>query len=174
MTIKEDLAQYGGFIDVGILSHGFAPYMRDYDVLFEALWGRETWADAKGTYRLRFTHCTEATFRTALSDSGWRQSWPEVFIDHAKWVAAGAPEGFVWGACRSTAYPGLSYISESKRAREWSERLGKSMHEVSLETEAFKIHLVFSEFTVTKLSDEVRVLHKVMFPLDRLGDSDAG
>jgi hypothetical protein len=166
MTVKERLAGYGGFIDVGILHHGFAPHMRDYDVLFEALWGKTKWADAKGTYRLRFTHCPEATTVTTVSDAGWKQAWSDVFIDHAQWVAAGGPDGFVWGACWSTAYPGLSYVDDSVRARQWSERLGVPMHEVVLETEAFQLRVVFHEFLVTKLSDEVRVIDKVMFPLD--------
>lgn len=39
--MKDKLTEYGGFIDVGILNHGFAPHMRDYDVVFEALWGDE-------------------------------------------------------------------------------------------------------------------------------------
>ena len=165
MSIKDRLTEYGGFLDVGILRHGFAPHMRDYDVVFEALWGRQEWADAKGTYRLRFAHCPEARTTSAVSDAGWKQAWSDVFIDHAQWVAAGEPQGFVWGACWSTAYPGLSYVDESPRAREWSARLGKPMHEVTIETEAFKIQLVFSDFTVTKLSETVDVLDKVMFPL---------
>lgn len=163
--MKEKLAQYGGFIDVGILHHGFAAFMRDYDVFFEALWGREKWADAKGTYRLRFSHCPEVSTTTTVSDLGWKQAWSDVFIDHAEWLAAGEPEGFVWGACWSTSYPGLSYIDDSPQARHWSERLGKSMHEIQIETEAFRLRLVFHDFSVTKLSDEVRVVDKVMFPL---------
>lgn len=165
MTVKERLAEYAGFIDVGILNHGFAPHMRDYDVLFEALWGKKKWADAKGTYRLRFTHCPEATTVTKVSDAGWKQAWSDVFIDHAKWIEAGQPEGFVWGACWSSAYPGLSYIDDSPRAREWSERLREPMHEVVIETEAFQLQVVFNDFMVTKLNDEVRVVDKVMFPL---------
>ena len=41
MTVKERLDDYGGFVDVGIFHHGFAPHMRDYDVVFEAMWGRK-------------------------------------------------------------------------------------------------------------------------------------
>jgi hypothetical protein len=174
MTVKERLAEYADFIDVGILNHGFAPHMRDYDVLFEALWGKKKWADAKGTYRLRFTQCPEAVTVTEVSDAGWKQAWSDVFIDHARWIAAGEPEGFVWGACWSTAYPGLSYIDDSPRAREWSERLGKPMHEVVIESEAFQLKIVFNDFMVTKLNDEVRVLDKVMFPLEPQGDEEAG
>ena len=174
MSMKEKLAEYGGFIGVGILSHGFAPHMRDYDVLFEALWGKKRWADAKGNCRLRFTHCPEATTVTKVSDAGWKQAWSDVFIDHAQWIAAGEPEGFVWGACWSTAYPGVSYVDDSARAHEWSERLGEPMHEVVIETEAFQLHVVFNDFAGMKLTDDVHVVHKVMFPLEPEGDEEAG
>lgn len=166
MTMKEKLAEYGGFLDVGILSHGFASHMRDYDIVFEALWGKKEWADAKGTYRLRFSHCPEATTTTAVSDASWRKAWSDVFIDYSDWLAAGEPEGFVWGVCWSMAHPGLSYIDDSPRAKLRSERLGRQMHEVSIATEAFEIRIVFHDFKVTKLDDTVRVLDKVMFPLE--------
>ena len=173
MTIKERLAEYGNFLDVGILPHGFAAHMRDYDVLFEALWGREKWADAKGNYLLRFTHCPKAEATTKVSDANWQQAWADVFIDYAKWAEAGEPEGFVWGACWSTAYPGLTYIDDSPRADYWSTRLGRPMHEISLETEDFELRVVFHDFTVTKLSDDVHVLDKVMFPLGSGGANRA-
>ena len=165
MTVKERLADYGGFVDVGILNHGFAPHMRDYDIVFEALWGTKEWADAKGTYRLRLTHCPEATTTTAVSDSGWKQAWSDTFIDYSQWLAGGEPPGFVWGVCWSTAYPGLSYIDDSPRAQHWSERLGKPMHEVRITTEAFQICVVFHDFTVTKLNDTVQLVDKVTFPI---------
>ena len=174
MTVKEKLAEYEGFLDVGILNHGFAPYMRDYDIVFEALWGKEKWADAKGTYRLRFSHCPEATTTTAVPDSGWRQAWSDIFIDYSQWLAAGEPKGFVWGACWSNAFPGLRYIDDSPRAQYWSERLGKPMHEVSIATEAFVLRIVFHDFAVTKLNDTVRVVDKVMFPLKPQTDEEAG
>ena len=66
MAVKDRLAENGGFPDVGILQHGFAPHMRDYDVVFEALWGSENWADRKGTYRLRLTHCPGVVVTTAI------------------------------------------------------------------------------------------------------------
>ncbi|MCK7483536.1 MAG: hypothetical protein M0C28_45785 [Candidatus Moduliflexus flocculans] len=174
MTVKERLVEYGGFIDVGILNHGFAPHLRDYDVLFEALWGKKKWADAKGTYRLRFSHCPEATILTRVPDASWKQAWADVFIDYDQWVAAGEPNGFVWGACWSMAYPGLRYIDDSVRARQWSERMGKPMHEVIIETEAFQLQLVFHDFTVTKLSDEVSIIDKIMFPIKAQDDEETG
>ena len=165
MTVRERLEEYGGFLDVGILQHGFAPHMRDYDVVFEALWGKAEWGDAKGAYRLRFTHCPEVSARTTVADAAWREAWSDVFIDFARWEAAGEPDGLVWGTRWSTAYPGLDSIEESPRAREWSERLGQPMHEVTITTEIFELRIVFHDFTVTKLNDEVHVLDKVMFPL---------
>lgn len=173
-TLQEKLAEYEGFVDVGILSHGFARYMRDYDVVFEALWGTKEPADARGTYRLRFSHCPEATTTTAVSDASWREAWSDVFIDYSEWLAAGEPEGLVWGACWSTAYPGLSYIDNSPRAELWSERLGRQMHEVSITTDAFEIRIVFHDFSVTKLDDTLRVLDKVILPLKPSTDKEAG
>ncbi len=166
MTVKERLAQYGGFVDVAICRHGFAPCMRDYEVVFEAMWGRDRWGDAKGTYRLRLSHCPEVACTTAVPDTGWRQAWSDVFADYAQWLAAGEPDGFVWGVCWATAYPGLSYVDPSAAAERWSQRLGRPMHEVLLETEAYRLRVVFHDFTVTKLSDEVHVIDKVMFPLE--------
>jgi hypothetical protein len=144
--------------------------MRDYDVVFEALGGKK---ESKGTYRLRFTHCPEVKTVTKVSDPTWRQSWSDVFIDHGQWIDAGEPDGFVWGSGWSCAYPGLSYIKGSKRAREWSKRLGKAMHQIVIETEAFQLQVVFHDFTVTKLNDEVHVLHKVMIPFPTQRDEES-
>ncbi|HEY5959602.1 MAG TPA: type II toxin-antitoxin system HigB family toxin [Polyangiaceae bacterium] len=105
--------------------------MRDDKAVFETLWGREKWADAKGTYLLRLAHCPHAMIATKVSDLGWQEAWADVFIDYMSWESAGEPEGFVWGVCWSTPYPGLTYIDGSQLAEEWSSRFNKSMHEVS-------------------------------------------
>lgn len=170
MNLKERFAEYNGFLDVGILRHGFAPHMRDYDVLFEAMWGVKQWGDAKGTYLLRFSHCPRASVTTALSDAGWKEAWADTFIDFRQWIAAGEPAGFVWAACWSTAYPGFSYVEDSADAKAWARRLDKEMHEVRLITEAFEVRIIFHDFTVTKVSDEVGVIDKVMFPLSPQGE----
>ena len=47
------------------------------------------------------------------------------------------------------------------------------MHEVCIETEAFLIRVVFHDFTVTKLNDQVEVIDKVLFPLKSDDDSAA-
>lgn len=174
MTVKEKLAEHSDFVDVGILYHGFAPHMRDYDVVFEAMWGRKKWGDNKGTYRLRFAYCPEATTVTSVSDEFWKEAWSDVFIDQAQWLAAGEPHGFCWWACWSNIFPGVSYVEDSPRARHWTERLGKQMHEVIVETEAFRLSVVFHDLTVTKLSAQVQVVDKTMLPMDRQSDGAPG
>ena len=169
MTIKEKLAKYEWFVDVGILGHGFAAHMRDYDIVFEALWGKK-WED-KGTYHLRFSHCPEVRTTTMVGWKVWKLSWSDVFIDYDEWLAAGEPDGFVWGVCWSGVYPGVSYIDNSPRARLWSERLGTQMHEVIIKTEAFEIQIIFHDFTVTKLNDTVHALDKVTFPVSSVVDN---
>jgi hypothetical protein len=66
VAVKDRLAECGGFRGVGILQHGFAPHTRDHDIAFEALWGSENWADRRGTYRLRLTHCPKVVCTTAI------------------------------------------------------------------------------------------------------------
>ena len=173
MGVQERLEEYGGFVDVGILRHGFASHMRDHDVLFEAMWGKKEWGDDKGTYRLRFTHCPEVSTETSVSDASWRESWSDIFVDYEDWIEAGEPDGFVWGVCWSCAYPGLRYVKSSSLAREWSKRLDKQMHEVVIDTEAFHLRVVFHDYTVTKLNSEVQVVHKVIHPFSNRSDEGA-
>ena len=164
MTVKERIEE-NPLLDVAILSHGFASHMRDYDILIEAMWGEKEWGDAKGRYLCRFTHCPEAHVLTSIGDEAWRQAWTDTFIDYAEWQKNGEPEGFVWGVCWSDAYPGLKYVDNSELAAKWTRRFGKEMHETVLETNAFTLQLIFNEFTITKISDEVGIIDKVLIPL---------
>lgn len=158
--IKDKLAQLD-FIDVAIFHHGFAPYMRDYYIEYE-VGGPTTHA---GLYRCFFTHCVVANVETCVRSDSWRVSWDDGFIDFKTWKDAGEPDGFVWGANWSLAYPGLEYVPNSPLAAQWSAKLNKEMHEVSIETEAYHIQLIFHDFKVEKLSSDVQVIDKVIFPL---------
>ena len=164
MNVKERVDE-NPLLDVAILSHGFASYMRDYDVLIEAMWGEKEWGDKRGRYLCRFTHCPEAHVVTSVSDGAWCQSWDDTFIDYVEWQKNGEPEGYVWGVCWSMAYPGLRYIENSQLAARWSERHGKEMHEAELETNAFILRLIFHDFSITKIRDEVDVIDKALIPL---------
>jgi hypothetical protein len=59
--------------DSTITSHGFAPYMRDYDVIAEvpALRPDGSASYIEGRYRYRITHCVEASLVTGVSPETW-------------------------------------------------------------------------------------------------------
>ena len=157
MSINERLQQ---LFDLPILSHGFAPYQRDY-VLESEIGGQ---SEHRGHYRFTFTHCVVANLITTVRDDTWRLSWDDRFIDYAQWLAAGEPEGYVWGVNWSMAYPGPSYVSGSALAAEWSARLGHAMHEAIIETNAFTLQLVFYDLYVERTGDEVAIYDQVTIP----------
>jgi hypothetical protein len=160
VTVKDKLNEYE-LLDVAILQHGFAPFMRDYDVLVEG-----SWQNAHGRYLYRFTHCPEAHVTTRLKDENWRGSWSDLYTDYEQWMETGGPPGFVWGVCWSSAYPGLTYVDDSSLAAEWSKRFQKPMHEVTIETQVFHLQIVFQDVVISKLSDEVKLIDKVNIPLE--------
>lgn len=65
------------FFDSAIISHGFAPFLRDYDVIIDVPAAKpdRTGSYIQGRYRYRFTHCTEATARTDVTPEAWHTSW---------------------------------------------------------------------------------------------------
>jgi hypothetical protein len=89
---------------------------------------------------------------TRLADETWQASWGDAFLDHEAYRQAGEPEGFLWAVEYADAYPGLTYVENSDRARMWSDRMRREMHEVILETNVYSLHLVFHDLTVTQLA----------------------
>jgi hypothetical protein len=130
--------------DSAIIRHGFAPFLRDYDLISQI---------NEFQFLYRFSHCVLATVITAVRDDVWQQSWTDVYTDYSIWERAGNPDGYVWGVCYSLAYPGATYIENSVLAREWAERLGKPMHEVLIETNGHNIRLVFHDLSVRELRE---------------------
>ncbi len=161
MTVLEKLEAYPLF-DVAVLHHSFSTHMRDYDLLIEADW-RD---DRAGRYQYRFTHCVEAQCRTVLNYDSWQRSWDDVFTNYEEWERAGSPEGYVWGVNWSLAYPGYEHITESPKARAWSEGLNKAMHEVQIETNAYKLQIIFHDLKVRKIGKDTDLIEKVFIPLD--------
>ena len=146
--------------DVGIMRHGFAAHGRDYAFVFEDSLGRDP-----GTYQLTFTHVVKLTHETRVHDHVWPVSWDDLFTDYAKWEAAGTPSGFVFGACWSLAYPGISARPDDAETQNWSARLAHQMYKAQVETELFSITLVFSEARLCKLSRAAETVRKVINPL---------
>jgi hypothetical protein len=104
--------------------------------------------------------------------------WDDCLTDYATWKAAGEPDGYVWGTNWSLAYPGLDTPDDDPVAARWSQRLGKPMFFLALETDRFRLSLVFHDVRVRKLSDDDSTVRQVLIPLsaygfkaDRLSDS---
>ena len=145
-------------IDFGVMSHGFAPHGRDYDLVLEV--GRS------GTYKLTLTHVVEMRLDTRVSDEAWCRSWGDEMINYEAWLAAGEPEGYVWGNNWSMAFPGLSIPAEDPSAELWTKKLGKPMHAMRLETDRFNLIVVFHGVKTTKLSELAPLVEQVLIPLD--------
>lgn len=152
--VRERIARDERFLDSAIVAHGFAPFLRDYDVTIEVPAARPDGGDSYvlGRYRYRFTHCQEAHATTTVAPETWRVSWDDVFTNRARWEAAGTPAGYVWGVGHADAYPGLVYVGDSATARGWTRQLGHEMHEVRIETNAWTLQLVFHDLRVQQLA----------------------
>jgi hypothetical protein len=140
--------------DSAMMRHGFTTYMRDYDVVVElpALRPDGDGSYIEARYRYRFTHCVEAIVKTKLRPDLWRQSWSDAFIDFAAWEKAGEPSGLVWGVECAEAYPGVEYVERSGSAGAWTEQVGKPMHAIRIETNAYVIELVCHDLLVARLA----------------------
>lgn len=102
--------------DSAVVSHGFAPYLRDYDAVFERSAPRpgRDGSYVSARYRVRFIHCVQAQVRVRKRPDMLRSSWADDrFIDIDAWQAAGSPDGLLWGLCWQEAYPGMSYVADS-------------------------------------------------------------
>jgi len=131
-------------IDFGVMAHGFAPHGRDYVLILQA----------GETYEVTLTHVVEAHYETRVGDGVWRRSWDDVLTDYAAWEAAGTPDGYVWGSNCSLAYPGLDAPDTDPAADDWASRVGKPMYAMSIETDRFKLAVVFHAVRAEKLSDD--------------------
>ena len=161
MTVLETLEEYPLF-DVAVLHHGFVSHLRDYELLTETDWI----GDAAGRYRYLFTHCVVANSETRVRDEVWTKSWDDVFTHYERWLQAEEPDGFVWGTNWALAYPGWEYHADSEQARSWSERLGRKMHEVSIETNTYALRLIFHSVRIEKVSGDTDLIRQVLIPLD--------
>ncbi|QIL21083.1 hypothetical protein [Thermomonas sp. HDW16] len=146
--------------DFGVMDHGFVPHGRDYYLLVECSMGQN-----QGRHQLQFTHIAELSYTTVVADDVWAKSWGEAFVDYQAWLDAGEPDGYVWGTCWSLAWPGIRAVEPSTKAIDWSARFGKSMYEAQIETDRFRINLVFHSLRSAKVSDETSTVSSVVIPL---------
>ncbi|MFZ0516279.1 MAG: hypothetical protein WBG23_02120 [Acidobacteriaceae bacterium] len=154
--LKGPLSKY----DFGVLEHGFAAHGRDYRFLIQ-----DSLCKDPATYELIFTHVVDFKYETRVGEKIWVMSWGDEYTDFSRWEASGEPEGYVFGARWSLAYPGFSILPASPDAMRWSELLNRPMYSASLETDLFCISLVFSEARHRKLPGEIGTVQKVVIPL---------
>ncbi len=88
--------------DFAVLGHGLLPHGRDYAFMIEDCLGRDP-----GRHEIVFTHCVALEYETRVRDDVWPVSWADEFLDYQRWIAAGEPDGYVWGSEWSMAYPGV-------------------------------------------------------------------
>lgn len=144
-------------VDFGVLQHGFAPHGRDYILILQAA----------ATYEVTLTHVVEAHYETRVADEVWPVSWGDILTDYTAWEAAGSPDGYVWGNNWSLAYPGVSAPESSPAADGWTARLGRPMWAASVETDRFKLSIIFHSARAKKLSDDNSLVGSVLSAMPR-------
>lgn len=137
--------------DQALLFHGFAAHMRDYDLYLHATADPRTGVPP-AHLRYRFTYCVRASVTSSVARDVWARSLHEIFTDHVEWLAAGSPEGYVWGVRWQMLYPGLTLLPPTPETQEWAARLGVPFHEALVETNAHTVSLVFSDLRVDEVA----------------------
>ena len=56
------------------------------------------------------------------------------------------------GVGYADAYRGLSYVADSERAARWTEKVGRAMHEIQIETNVYILEIVCHDLRVDQLA----------------------
>ena len=155
-------------LDFAVLAHGWAKHGRDYLIVIEDCLGGNP-----GQHELTLTHCVRLDYETRVCDEVFQISWGDELTDYKKWQGAGEPDGYVWGTDWSDAYPGLEVVRDSRIAQEWTGRLKREMHEVTLETNQFFMRIIFHSVRSRKLNDSTATISKVIIRLNNEGSQQA-
>jgi hypothetical protein len=145
MDAAEIQAAFDDVFDQAVVFHGFADYMRDYEV-FIYVAGDPRAGTGPEHLRYRFRHCVRATATTAVSPQIWKRSLDERLTDYEQ---GRERDGYVWGVRWQALYPGMKLVQDSAEAARWSGELGIPFHEAVIETNGHNICLVFSDLNVT-------------------------
>ncbi|GAA0411545.1 hypothetical protein GCM10009530_75080 [Microbispora corallina] len=133
--------------DQALVFHGFADYVRDYEVIVHVAADPRTGVQP-AYLRYLFRYCVEARCRTTVSPGVWQKSLDDRLIDYESSVAL---DGFVWGVKGHVLYPGATVVADSKLADAWAAAIGIEFHEVRIETNAHDLTLIFSGLDVSEL-----------------------
>src|SRR5262245_48375694 len=128
LTVRQ-LLDRESIADATICRHGFTDYMRDYDVIVGARNGPPN----TDLHRYQFIGCVEARYETVL-EKWFNQSISDDFVlSGPDYPEKDDPDGFIWGVRFSVPQVGFEYIENGERAKYWSEKIGRKMHEVVVE-----------------------------------------
>jgi hypothetical protein len=144
MDAPEIQAAFDDVFDQAILFHGFADYMRDYDVFIYAV-ADPAVSSTAARLRYRFVHCVRAAVTSTLSPQIWKQSLDERLTGDEQGQDL---DGFVWGVRWQGLYPGMRLVADSAEAQRWSHELGIPFHEGVIATNSHNVSLVFSDLIV--------------------------
>lgn len=148
VDIEEIKQALDDVFDQAVVFHGYADYMRDYEVVVHATADPRTGV-APEHLLYTFKYCVRATVTTAVRPEVWADSLDERLIDYEAGVNL---DGYVWGVKWQAMYPGARLVSPSEDATRWSGELGVPFHEVSIVTNAHNINLVFSDLAVRSVA----------------------
>jgi hypothetical protein len=144
VDMSEIQTAFDAVFDQALVFHGFADYMRDYDVFVYATADPRT-GIAPEHLRYRFKHCVRAVVTSALTPQIWKQSLDERLVDYEQGHVL---DGYVWGVKWQALYPGISLARDSVDAERWSNELGIPFYEAAIETNGHNVSLVFSDLVV--------------------------
>src|SRR5689334_5876588 len=106
MDGREIQAAFDEVFDQAIVFHGFADYMRDYDVFVYTTADPRTGIVPKHL-RYRFKHCVRVSSTSALSPEVWMASLDDRLIDYEQGRDL---DGYVWGVKWQALFPGMRLV----------------------------------------------------------------
>ena len=147
MDASEIETAFADVLDQAMLFHGFADFMRDYDIYIYATADPRTGIPPEHL-RYRFKHCVSARATSAVTPKVWKKSLDERLIDYDQGRDL---DGYVWGVAWQLLYPGFTLMRDSIDAQRWSVDLGFTFYEATVETNGLNLSLVFSDLIVEVL-----------------------
>jgi len=136
------------------MRHGFTDYMRDYDVIV----GARNGPPYTDLHKYQFIGCVEACYETKLGKDFERSISDDFVYSGPDYPDKPDPYGFIWGVrFAETWVGGLTYLDNGERAKHWSKIMGRNMHEVTIETNAYFLRLVFADIRYAFLGYEPEV-----------------
>jgi hypothetical protein len=137
-------AAFDDVVDQAIVFHGFADYMRDYEIFVYATADPSTGIPPEHV-RYRFIYCVSAVATSALTPEIWKRSLDQRLVgyDQGRYL-----DGYVWGVKWQCLYPGMRLFRDSVDAQRWSRELGLPFYEAVIGTNGHNISLIFSDLVV--------------------------